>query len=70
MMKNCFINVGVFGNVYIKIGMLCDVCVIVGYVVGVDGQSYIVVSFINNDYVEVVCVVYDMLFEWIYVGVY
>ena len=51
-MKNRLTNAGVLGNAHIKTGTLRDVRAIAGYVAGADGQSYIVVSFINNDHAE------------------
>ncbi len=67
-MKNRLTNAGVLGNAHIKTGTLRDVRAIAGYVGGADGQSYIVVSFINNDHAEAARAAHDTLLEWIYAG--
>ncbi|WP_239667541.1 D-alanyl-D-alanine carboxypeptidase, partial [Burkholderia cenocepacia] len=67
-MKNRLTNAGVLGNAHIKTGTLRDVRAIAGYVAGADGQSYIVVSFINNDHAEAARAAHDTLLEWIYAG--
>lgn len=61
IMCNCLICVGVVGNVEIKIGMFNDVCVIVGYVEGENGECFVVVSMINYLNVSGGQVVYDVL---------
>ena len=55
-------------NAHIKTGTLRDVRAIAGYIAGADGQSYIVVSFINNDHAEAARAAHDSLLEWIYAG--
>lgn len=67
-MKNRLTNAGVLGNAHIKTGTLRDVRAIAGYVAGADGQSYIVVSFINDDRAEGARAAHDTLLEWIYAG--
>lgn len=67
-MKNRLTNAGVLGNAHIKTGTLRDVRAIAGYVAGADGQSYVVVSFINDDHAEAARAAHDTLLEWIYAG--
>ncbi len=67
-MKNRLTNAGVLGNAHIKTGTLRDVRAIAGYVAGADGQSYIVVSFINDDHAEAARAAHDTLLEWVYAG--
>lgn len=67
-MKNRLTNAGVLGNAHIKTGTLRDVRAIAGYVAGADGQSYVVVSFINDDRAEGARAAHDTLLEWIYAG--
>ncbi|HDR9010904.1 TPA: D-alanyl-D-alanine carboxypeptidase/D-alanyl-D-alanine-endopeptidase [Burkholderia vietnamiensis] len=67
-MKNRLTNAGVLGNAHIKTGTLRDVRAIAGYVAGADGQSYVVVSFINDEHAEAARAAHDTLLEWIYAG--
>ncbi|WP_425495880.1 D-alanyl-D-alanine carboxypeptidase/D-alanyl-D-alanine endopeptidase [Paraburkholderia bonniea] len=56
------------GNAHIKTGTLRDVRAIAGYVASADGNSYVVVSLINDDHAEAAQAVHDALLEWVYAG--
>ena len=58
----------VLGNAHIKTGTLRDVRSIAGYVASADGNSYIVVSFINNARAEAARAAHDALLQWVYEG--
>jgi D-alanyl-D-alanine carboxypeptidase/D-alanyl-D-alanine-endopeptidase (penicillin-binding protein 4) len=67
-MRNRLRNEPVLGNAHIKTGTLNDVRAIAGYVAADDGQSYVVVSFINSRHASQARAAHDALLEWVYRG--
>ncbi len=67
-MRNRLTNRGAGGNAQIKTGTLRDVRAIAGYVASADGNSYVVVSFINDPHSEAARAAHDALLEWVYQG--
>ncbi|MFT4065014.1 D-alanyl-D-alanine carboxypeptidase/D-alanyl-D-alanine-endopeptidase [Paraburkholderia sp.] len=67
-MRNRLTNQGAGGNAHIKTGTLRDVRAIAGYVASADGNSYIVVSLINDPHSEAARAAHDALLEWVYDG--
>jgi D-alanyl-D-alanine carboxypeptidase/D-alanyl-D-alanine-endopeptidase (penicillin-binding protein 4) len=67
-MRNRLTAQPVGGNAHIKTGTLRDVRAIAGYVASADGQSYIVVSIINDPHSEAARAAHDALLEWVYQG--
>ncbi|WP_206997453.1 D-alanyl-D-alanine carboxypeptidase/D-alanyl-D-alanine endopeptidase [Trinickia mobilis] len=67
-MRNRLKTAPVLGNAHIKTGTLRDVRAIAGYVAGADGQSYVVVSIINDAHAEAARAAHDALLEWVYQG--
>ncbi|HTH60226.1 MAG TPA: D-alanyl-D-alanine carboxypeptidase/D-alanyl-D-alanine-endopeptidase [Paraburkholderia sp.] len=67
-MRNRLGNAPVGGNAHIKTGTLRDVRSIAGYVAAADGQTYIVVSLINDPRAEAARAAHDALLEWVYQG--
>jgi D-alanyl-D-alanine carboxypeptidase/D-alanyl-D-alanine-endopeptidase (penicillin-binding protein 4) len=67
-MRNRLTTLPVGGNAHIKTGTLRDVRAIAGYVASADGESYVVVSFINDVHAEAARAAHDSLLEWIYQG--
>ncbi|OAJ58524.1 D-alanyl-D-alanine carboxypeptidase/D-alanyl-D-alanine-endopeptidase [Paraburkholderia ginsengiterrae] len=67
-MRNRLTNDGAGGNAHIKTGTLRDVRAIAGYVASADGNSYIVVSLINDPHSEAARAAHDALLEWVYQG--
>ncbi|KMY86625.1 D-alanyl-D-alanine carboxypeptidase [Candidatus Paraburkholderia calva] len=67
-MRNRLTNAGALGNVHIKTGTLHDVRAITGYLGAANGESYVVVSFINDPCAEAARAAHDALLEWIYEG--
>jgi D-alanyl-D-alanine carboxypeptidase/D-alanyl-D-alanine-endopeptidase (penicillin-binding protein 4) len=65
-MRHRLANQPVVGNAHIKTGTLSDVRAIAGYVASEDGNSYVVVSFINDPRSEAGRAAHDALLEWIY----
>jgi D-alanyl-D-alanine carboxypeptidase/D-alanyl-D-alanine-endopeptidase (penicillin-binding protein 4) len=61
-------NEPVEGNAHIKTGTLRDVRSIAGYVAAANGQTYIVVSLINDPRAEAARAAHDALLEWVYQG--
>jgi D-alanyl-D-alanine carboxypeptidase/D-alanyl-D-alanine-endopeptidase (penicillin-binding protein 4) len=61
-------NAGALGNAHIKTGTLRDVRAIAGYVGASNGESYVVVSFINDPRAEAARAAHDALLEWVYEG--
>ena len=49
-------------------GTLRDVRAIAGYVASADGNSYVVVSLINDPHSEAARAAHDALLEWVYQG--
>jgi D-alanyl-D-alanine carboxypeptidase/D-alanyl-D-alanine-endopeptidase (penicillin-binding protein 4) len=68
-MRNRLTNAGALGNAHIKTGTLRDVRAIAGYVGAANGESYVVVSFINDPRAEAARAAHDALLEWVYEGV-
>jgi len=67
-MRNRLRSEPVLGNAHIKTGTLNDVRAIAGYVAAADGQSYVVVSFINDKRASGARAAHDALLEWVYRG--
>ncbi|WP_118181019.1 D-alanyl-D-alanine carboxypeptidase/D-alanyl-D-alanine-endopeptidase [Paraburkholderia phosphatilytica] len=67
-MRNRLQSQPVGGNAHIKTGTLRDVRAIAGYVAGENGESYIVVSLINDPRSEAARAAHDALLEWVYKG--
>ena len=67
-MRNRLTNAGVGGNAHIKTGTLRDVRAIAGYVAAENGESWIVVSLINDPHAEAARAAHDALLEWVYKG--
>ncbi|WP_321947236.1 D-alanyl-D-alanine carboxypeptidase/D-alanyl-D-alanine-endopeptidase [Paraburkholderia sp. J10-1] len=67
-MRNRLTNAGVEGNAHIKTGTLRDVRAIAGYVAAENGESWIVVSLINDPRAEAARAAHDALLEWVYKG--
>ncbi|WP_438395549.1 D-alanyl-D-alanine carboxypeptidase/D-alanyl-D-alanine endopeptidase [Caballeronia sp. DA-9] len=67
-MRNRLTNAGALGNAHIKTGTLRDVRAIAGYVGAANGESYVVVSFINDPRSEAARAAHDALLEWVYEG--
>ncbi|BBU26732.1 peptidase [Burkholderia sp. THE68] len=67
-MRNRLTNAGALGNAHIKTGTLRDVRAIAGYVGAANGESYVVVSFINDPRAEAARGAHDALLEWVYEG--
>lgn len=67
-MRNRLTNAGVGGNAHIKTGTLRDVRAIAGYVAAENGESWIVVSLINDPRAEAARAAHDALLEWVYKG--
>ncbi|QQC63600.1 D-alanyl-D-alanine carboxypeptidase/D-alanyl-D-alanine endopeptidase [Paraburkholderia ginsengisoli] len=67
-MRNRLTNQGAGGNAHIKTGTLRDVRAIAGYVASADGNSYVVVSLINDPHSEAARAAHDALLEWVYEG--
>ncbi|WP_144112264.1 D-alanyl-D-alanine carboxypeptidase/D-alanyl-D-alanine-endopeptidase [Paraburkholderia sp. BCC1886] len=67
-MRNRLTNLGAGGYAHIKTGTLRDVRAIAGYVASADGNSYVVVSLINDPHAEAARAAHDALLEWVYQG--
>ncbi|CAD6544788.1 D-alanyl-D-alanine carboxypeptidase/D-alanyl-D-alanine endopeptidase [Paraburkholderia metrosideri] len=67
-MRNRLTSQGAGGNAHIKTGTLRDVRAIAGYVASADGNSYVVVSLINDPHSEAARAAHDALLEWVYEG--
>jgi len=67
-MRNRLTHAGAGGNAHIKTGTLRDVRAIAGYVGAENGESYVVVSFINDPRAEAARAAHDALLEWVYEG--
>jgi serine-type D-Ala-D-Ala carboxypeptidase/endopeptidase (penicillin-binding protein 4) len=67
-MRHRLTNEPVNGNAHIKTGTLRDVRAIAGYVASADGNSYVVVSLINDPRAEAARAAHDSLLEWVYQG--
>jgi D-alanyl-D-alanine carboxypeptidase/D-alanyl-D-alanine-endopeptidase (penicillin-binding protein 4) len=65
-MRHRLANQPVVGNARIKTGTLSDVRAIAGYVASQNGETYVVVSFINSPRAEAGRSIHDALLEWIY----
>jgi D-alanyl-D-alanine carboxypeptidase/D-alanyl-D-alanine-endopeptidase (penicillin-binding protein 4) len=67
-MRNRLRHDPVLGNAHIKTGTLRDVRAIAGYVAAANGESYVVVSFINDDRAAAARAAHDALLDWVYRG--
>ncbi|WP_322014954.1 D-alanyl-D-alanine carboxypeptidase/D-alanyl-D-alanine-endopeptidase [Paraburkholderia sp. J12] len=67
-MRNRLTNASVGGNAHIKTGTLRDVRAIAGYVAAQSGETWIVVSIINDSHAEAAREAHDALLEWVYKG--
>jgi serine-type D-Ala-D-Ala carboxypeptidase/endopeptidase (penicillin-binding protein 4) len=65
-MRHRLANLPVVGNARIKTGTLSDVRAIAGYVASQNGDTFVVVSFINSPRSEAGRSIHDALLEWIY----
>lgn len=65
-MRRRLTNSGVSGHAQIKTGTLSNVRAIAGYVAAANGQTYAVVSFINDPHSEAARAAHDALIEWVY----
>ena len=67
-MRNRLRNEPVLGNAHIKTGTLRDVRAIAGYVAAANGETYVVVSLINDEHAAAARAAHDALLEWVYRG--
>ncbi len=67
-MRHRLTNAPVEGNAHIKTGTLRDVRAIAGYVAAQTGETWIVVSIINDPHAESAREAHDALLEWVYKG--
>jgi D-alanyl-D-alanine carboxypeptidase/D-alanyl-D-alanine-endopeptidase (penicillin-binding protein 4) len=67
-MQHRLSNSPVAGNGHIKTGTLNDVRAIAGYLASADGNSYVVVAFVNDPRAEAARPALDALLEWVYRG--
>ena len=65
-MRHRLTNMPVAGSAQIKTGTLNNVRAIAGYVGAANGQSYVVVSFINDPHAQGARAAHDALLEWVY----
>ncbi|MGI4813171.1 MAG: D-alanyl-D-alanine carboxypeptidase/D-alanyl-D-alanine endopeptidase [Janthinobacterium lividum] len=65
-MRNRLRNAGIAGRARIKTGTLGNVRAIAGYVAAENGQTYVVVSFINDPRSEAGRAAHDELLNWVY----
>ncbi|SIT72650.1 D-alanyl-D-alanine carboxypeptidase / D-alanyl-D-alanine-endopeptidase (penicillin-binding protein 4) [Burkholderia sp. b13] len=65
-MRHRLTGAPVGGNARIKTGTLRDVRAIAGYVAAANGESYVVVSFINDPRAAAARQAHDALLEWVY----
>jgi len=68
-MRHRLVNADVAGNAHIKTGTLRNVRAIAGYVNAEDGNTYIVVSMINDPRAHNARQAHDALLEWVYQGI-
>jgi D-alanyl-D-alanine carboxypeptidase/D-alanyl-D-alanine-endopeptidase (penicillin-binding protein 4) len=69
-MRNRLRNDPVLGRAHIKTGTLRDVRAIAGYVAAADGESYVVVSIINDEHAPAARAAHDALLDWVYRGLH
>lgn len=67
-MRNRLRDDAVLGRASIKTGTLRDVRAIAGYVAAANGETYVVVSLINDDHAPAARAAHDALLEWVYRG--
>ena len=67
-MRHRLVDTDVAGHAYIKTGSLRDVRAIAGYVSAANGNTYIVVSLINDPHAKAARAAHDALLEWVYQG--
>lgn len=67
-MRHRLTNASVLGNAHIKTGTLRDVRAIAGYVAAQTGETWIVVSIINDPHAVAAREAHDALLEWVYQG--
>lgn len=67
-MRHRLTNTPVDGNAHIKTGTLRDVRAIAGYVAAQTGETWIVVSLINDPHAAGAREAHDALLEWVYKG--
>lgn len=65
-MRHRLTNMPVAGSAQIKTGTLNGVRAIAGYVAAANGQSYVVVSMINDQHAQAAGAAHDALLEWVY----
>ncbi|HTI18963.1 MAG TPA: D-alanyl-D-alanine carboxypeptidase/D-alanyl-D-alanine-endopeptidase [Trinickia sp.] len=69
-MRNRLRNDPVLGNAHIKTGTLRDVRAIAGYVAAANGETYVVVSLINDEHAGAARAAHDALLDWVYRGMH
>ena len=67
-MRNRLRHDPVLGNAHIKTGTLRDVRAIAGYVAAANGETYVVVSLINDEHAAAARAAHDALLDWVYRG--
>ena len=67
-LRNRLTSANAAGNGYLKTGTLQDVRALAGYVDALDGNRYVVVSFINHPNAGQAQAAHDALMQWVYNG--
>jgi serine-type D-Ala-D-Ala carboxypeptidase/endopeptidase (penicillin-binding protein 4) len=67
-MRNRLRHDPVLGSAHIKTGTLRDVRAIAGYVAAANGETYVVVSLINDEHAPAARAAHDALLDWVYRG--
>ena len=67
-LRNRLTRANAAGNAYLKTGTLQDVRALAGYVDALDGDRYVVVSFINHPNASQAQEAHDALMQWVYRG--
>ncbi|MDF3839306.1 D-alanyl-D-alanine carboxypeptidase/D-alanyl-D-alanine-endopeptidase [Cupriavidus basilensis] len=67
-LRNRLTRAGAAGNAYMKTGTLADVRALAGYVDALNGDRYVVVSYINHANAAQARDAHDALLQWVYQG--
>jgi len=67
-LRNRLTRANAAGNAYLKTGTLQDVRALAGYVDALNGERYVVVSFINHPNASQAQEAHDALMQWVYRG--
>lgn len=67
-LRNRLTRAGAAGNAYMKTGTLSDVRALAGYVDALNGERYVVVSYINHANASAGQQAHDALLQWVYQG--